>query len=123
LTFLQEEHIMIDTSGPDWITYFPDPDRKQKMPESGFVEFTNTFNPDELTSMDMNVNNIERNLWWNRAAPRCVAKYRYITEEVFIQRKISWMLRKIDNIEESKQQFRDGINECKKRLDEISNKG
>jgi len=111
---------MIETDEKDgWITYFPDPERKQEMPTSGFVEFTNTFDPNQLGSMDMSVNNIEQRLTWNRSAAICVAKYRFITEEVFIRRKIAWMQREIDKIEKSKKQFIDGISACQNRLLEI----
>ena len=79
---------MIDTSGPDWITYFPDPDRKQRMPESGFVEFIDTFDPDRRTRIDMSINTPDRNIMWNRAAPVCVSKFRYITEKEFLTSRI-----------------------------------
>lgn len=113
---------MIDTSGSDWITYYPDPERKQEMPKSGFVEFTNTFNPDEMTIMDMNIDCIERNVTWNRAAPVCVAKYRFITEEDYLQRKLNLFKITIDNIEGTKKKYIDAITEIQKKLEEIYNK-
>ena len=80
---------MSDTTEHEWIQYYPrNKENPVEMPTKGFVEFIDTFDPGQRTRMDMSVNNLERNIMWNHAAPRCVAKFRYITEKEFLASRI-----------------------------------
>lgn len=102
----------------EWIEYYDD--RTVTMPKSGFVEFINTFNPEERTIMNMSVYSIDRNLAWNRASPICVDKFRFITEQEFLTKKISMLNNMIADTEKKIDNFKEIIEKCHKRILEIS---
>lgn len=103
-----------------WIQYFPDTDRKEQMPTSGFVEFTDTFFGDERKYvMDMSVESLEKSLMWNRSAPRCVAKYRFISEKEFLESKIHYFDTLIKKLDEDKKKYIEEINKCFDRIKQV----
>lgn len=103
-----------------WIQYFPDPDRKEQMPTSGFVEFTDTFFGDtKKYVMDMSQENLEKSLMWNRSAPRCVAKYRFIPEKEFLEAKAHYFDTLIKKLDEDRKKYMDEFNKCVDRIKQI----
>lgn len=108
---------MSDTEG--WIQYFPRGDNPVEMPTSGYVEFIDTFDDSVRHMMDMTPNTMERNLMWNRAAPRCVAKFRYIDEKKFLKGRVEYYVRQNEKLVKQIQEIRVAIDKDTTRLAEL----
>lgn len=103
----------------EWITYFPRGDNPVEMPTSGYVEFIDTWDDSVRHMMDMTYDTVERNLMWNRAAPRCVAKFRYISEKKFLKNRVEYYVRQNEKLVKQVQETRAAIDKDTARIAEL----
>lgn len=77
-----------------WIDYLVD---GSEPPTEGFVEIIDTFFGERRHHfMDMNVESADKILW-NKSAPRCVSKYRFVPETKYLEVRIQTLEAHVEN--------------------------
>jgi hypothetical protein len=104
-----------------WIEYLKD--RNVDIPKTGYVEIVDTFFGDSRRIF-MDMSNLDSNgkILWNRAAPNCVEKYRFITEEEFLKVKILSLENNLKESTDKVEKTNKELEEVKKRLYSITTK-
>lgn len=102
----------------EWIDYL---NSNEEPPTEGFVEIIDTFFGETRRHfMDMSIETQDRILW-NRAAPRCVSKYRFVPETKYLEVKVQSL---ISQIEQQKLQLMNtefNLKVAQDRLNELKN--
>ena len=105
----------------EWIQYYPRGDNPVEMPTSGFVEYTDTFFGDERKYMaNMSIRS-SGDIIWNRAAPSCVAKFRFISEETYLRELIKYIEKKIEEEHTKIKNYQEEVKNHLIRLSELNN--
>ena len=101
----------------EWIQYYPRGNNPVEMPTSGYVEYTDTFFGDERTYMtDRSIRSVENDIIWNRAAPNCVAKFRYISEQTYLTGLIKHLEKLIDDENKKIKEYQELLDKHNTRL-------
>jgi len=101
-----------------WIDYWKP--RDQEKPKEGFVEIINTFDDSRRTFMDMSDVKHPDMILWNKAAPMCVSKYRFVPESRFIEVKLMSYQNAKNKLEQDIRAYDEVIKDCQKRLTELT---
>lgn len=100
----------------NWIEYYRD--RSVEIPKTGFIDYQDTFYGEKRIYTDR-VEDIH-NISWNRAAPACISKFRFITEKDYLenqQQKINVNIKKL--VEDCNDLYRKSL-EIEERLRQLN---
>jgi len=103
----------------EWIEYLND--RSVEPPTEGYVEYEDTW--DNSKSYLMDVAMASDDLIWNRAAPRCMKRFRFTTELRYMEAKKNGLTAQHKDATEKLNQLDQWIEETTARIEELTDKG